>query len=221
MCRIERPYLTTSGLNFFSSEAWFRLLSASNAWRKNRKKIYGTYSIVCVFLILILHFWRHNCNALRIAYFDCCFVGSSLRIGHIYCSGEQRSGDHFLSAFARNWREIWACWRRNLTHSGCLSHSHLNGRLMLLPGTLYSKWVCECVSVWVCECVSVWVCDLMEFMMFFYRHKAKQSGKRKLPRVVGDEEDLQPMKTLKNGNIYQQCHVRKSTSHFFAHMSYI
>jgi hypothetical protein len=148
MCRIERPYLTTSGLNFFSSEAWFRLLSASNAWRKNRKKIYGTYSIVCVFLILILHFWRHNCNALRIAYFDCCFVGSSLRIGHIYCSGEQRSGDHFLSAFARNWREIWACWRRNLTHSGCLSHSHLNGRLMLLPGTLYSKWVCECVSVW-------------------------------------------------------------------------
>jgi hypothetical protein len=65
------------------------------------------------------------------------------------------------------------------------------------------------------------VCDLMEFMMFFYRHKAKQSGKRKLPRVVGDEEDLQPMKTLKNGNIYQQCHVRKSTSHFFAHMSYI
>jgi hypothetical protein len=112
---------------------------------------------------------------LRIAYFDCCFVGSSLRIGHIYCSGEQRSGDHFLSAFARNWREIWACWRRNLTHSGCLSHSHLNGRLMLLPGTLYSKWVRECV----------WVCDLMEFVMISLQTQSETKWQKEAPSSCG------------------------------------
>mmetsp|Transcript_12219 Transcript_12219/g.19906 ORF Transcript_12219/g.19906 Transcript_12219/m.19906 type:complete len:99 (-) Transcript_12219:78-374(-) len=37
------------------------------------------------------------------------------------------------------------------------------------------------------------------------RHKSTHK-KRKVPQIVGDVEDLEPMKVLKNGNIYQQCH---------------
>lgn len=46
-----------------------------------------------------------------------------------------------------------------------------------------------------------------DFFHSFFRHKAT-AKKRKIPRVIGNEDELSlPMKTLKNGNIYQQCHV--------------